>query len=49
MMETKLAADEWKSKYEKLVTQIADSAAVSGNYYSYEIAADIESGGEYML
>lgn len=43
-MESKLQADEWKSKYEKLIGQMADSAAISGNYHTYEIAAEIESG-----
>ena len=44
MLESKLAADEWKSKYEKLIGQVADTAAVTGNYHTYEIAADIETG-----
>jgi hypothetical protein len=43
MMESKLLADEWKLKYEKLVCQVADNAAMSGNYHTYEIAADIEA------
>lgn len=43
MMESKLLADEWKMKYEKLVGQVADNAAISGHYHTYEIAADIEA------
>ena len=42
MMESKLLADEWKLKYEKLIGQVADNAAMSGNYNTYEMAAEIE-------
>ena len=43
MLETKVEATDWKNKFEKLVGQVADTAALSGNFNAYEIAAEIQT------
>ena len=43
MTESKQQADEWRFKYEKLLGEVADTAKITGNYQTYEIAAGIET------
>ena len=45
MMEKKKEAEEWKSKYEMLVSTVADSSNATGDYKALEIAADLEGKG----
>jgi hypothetical protein len=42
LLEQKKEADEWKSKYDQLVSQVVESASVTGDFQALEIAADIE-------